>query len=267
MKAQTRQLAQDMAKRRIIDVAQGAGRLQTPMTQLLGTLDTYGVLPPTVDALEVFGMHGLWDTRDYVGRCSSLEFYEFRPTPRTRPNTEVIVADSIEAVKTGALRRDRYDLILSDNPSRSPFGKGYVEHFDLFPDLLRYIDDGVLVLSVLPPGTDLAPEHARRRQEFYGEGRPLRRRGRGRLPGAPRRGRPALSRVPLHLPQRRPGIPGLRLQEVTGAVGSASSARSLRSKAPGRRALEVRQRHRAQHAARGGRRAIGARFSPDGYTM
>jgi hypothetical protein len=174
MKAQTRQLAQDVVKRRIIDVAQGAGRLQTPMTQLLGTLDTYGVLPPKVDALELFGMHGLWHTRDYVGRCSSLEFYEVDPTyaayaARTLPNTEVIVADSIEAVKTGALRRDRYDLILSDNPSRSPFGEGYVEHFDLFPDLLRYIDDGVLVLSILPPGTDLAPEHARRREEFYGK--------------------------------------------------------------------------------------------------
>jgi hypothetical protein len=30
MKAQTRQLAQDMVKRRIIDVAQGAGRLGAP---------------------------------------------------------------------------------------------------------------------------------------------------------------------------------------------------------------------------------------------
>ena len=67
-----------------------------------------------------------------------------------------------------ALEKSSPDLILSDNPSRSPFGRGYVEHFDLFPDLLRYIDDGVLVLSVLPPGTAVAPEHARRRQEFYG---------------------------------------------------------------------------------------------------
>ena len=58
MKAQSRQLAQDSVKRRIIDMAQGAGRLQTPMTQLLGTLDTYDVLPPAVDALELFGMHG-----------------------------------------------------------------------------------------------------------------------------------------------------------------------------------------------------------------
>jgi hypothetical protein len=177
MKAQTRQLAQDVVKRRIIDVAQGAGRLQTPMTQLLGTLDTYGVLPATVDALELFGMHGLWHTRDYVGRCSSLEFYEVEPTyaafaARTLPRTEVIVADSIEAVRTGGLHRQTYDLVVSDNPSRSPFGKGYVEHFDLFPDLLHYIDDGVLVLSILPPGTEFAPEHARRRRDFYGTADP-----------------------------------------------------------------------------------------------
>jgi hypothetical protein len=177
MKPQVRQLAKDTLKRRIIDAAQRAGRLQTPMTQLMGALETQEALPPTIDALELFGMHGLWHTRDYVKRCSSLEFYEVEPTyaafaARTLPRTEVIVADSIEAVRTGGLHRETYDLVVSDNPSRSPFGKGYVEHFDLFPDLLHYIDDGVLVLSILPPGTELAPEHARRRRDFYGTADP-----------------------------------------------------------------------------------------------
>ena len=36
-------------------------------------------------------------------------------------------------------------------------------------DLIIFDNDGVLVLSVLPPGTDLASEHARRREEFYGK--------------------------------------------------------------------------------------------------
>jgi hypothetical protein len=177
MKVQTRQIAQDTVKRRIIDVAQRAGRLQTPMTQLLGTLDTYELLPPTIDALELFGMHGLWHTRDYVSRCSSLEFYEIDPTyaayaARTLPNTEVIVADSIQTVKARRLGRDMYDLVVSDNPSRSPYGNGYAEHFDLFPELLSHIDDGVLVLSVLPPGSEVSDEHARRRAEFYGKADP-----------------------------------------------------------------------------------------------
>ncbi|MGZ4268294.1 MAG: hypothetical protein ACXVFT_12540 [Solirubrobacteraceae bacterium] len=174
MKPQTRQLAQDTIKSRIIDVAQGAGGLQTPMTQLLGTLDTYGCAPAdgrrarAVRHARAVAHPRLRRALLVPGVLRDRSAYAAYAA-RTLPNTEVIVADSIEAVKTGALRGDKYDLILSDNPSRSPFGKGYVEHFDLFPDLLRYIDDGVLVLSVLPPGTELAPEHARRRQEFYGK--------------------------------------------------------------------------------------------------
>jgi hypothetical protein len=174
MKVQTRQIAQDSVKRRIIDVAQKAGRLQTPMTQLLGTLATYDVLPRDINALELFGMHGLWHTRDYASRCSSLEFYEIDPTyaayaGRTLPNTDVIVADSIETVKTGRLRRDKYNLVISDNPFRAPYGKGYAEHFDLFPELLGHIDDGVLILVFLPPRSQFSDEHARRRENFYGK--------------------------------------------------------------------------------------------------
>jgi hypothetical protein len=177
MKVQTRQIAQDSVKRRIIDVAQKAGRLQTPMAQLLGTLDTYELLPPTINALELFGMHGLWHTRDYVGRCSSLEFYELDPTyaayaARTLPNADVVVADSIETVKTGRLRRDKYDFVVSDNPFRAPYGRGYAEHFDLFPELLAHIDDGVLILVFVPSRTEFSDEHARLREKFYGKADP-----------------------------------------------------------------------------------------------
>jgi len=174
MKTQRRQIARDAAKRGIIDVAQKAGRLQTPMTQLMGTLDAYGVLARDIHALELFGMHGLWHTRDYVKRCASLELYEIDSAyaayaARTLSNTEVVVADSIETVKAGRLRRDKYDLIVSDNPYHAPYGKGYAEHFDLFPELLRCIGDGVLVLAFYPFRGEFSDEHERRREAFYGK--------------------------------------------------------------------------------------------------
>jgi hypothetical protein len=177
MNPATRQIARDSIKRRIIDVAQRAGRLQTPMTQLLGTLETYDVPPLRLDALELFGMHGLWHTRDYVNRCSSLEFYEIDPAyaayaARTLPNTDVIVADSIQAVKTGTLRRDRYNFVVSDNPFRAPYGAGYAEHFDLFPALLDHLDDGVLILVFVPSRSEFSEEHARFREQFYGKADP-----------------------------------------------------------------------------------------------
>jgi hypothetical protein len=177
VKTETRQIVLDRVKRGIIDVAQRAGRLQTPMTQLLGTLDAHEALPRDVHALELFGMHGLWHTRDYLHRCRTLELYEIDPTyaayaARTLPAADVVVADSIAAVKTGTLRRDTYNFIVSDNPFRAPYGKGYAEHFELFPDLLRYLDDGILILGFLPRRNDFTAEHARRRAEFYGKADP-----------------------------------------------------------------------------------------------
>lgn len=42
------------------------GKLQTPMQQVLLQLQIKELLPSRVDALEMFGMHGLWHTMDYV---------------------------------------------------------------------------------------------------------------------------------------------------------------------------------------------------------
>jgi hypothetical protein len=75
-------------------------------------------------------------------------------------------------VKTGALRRDSYNFIVSDNPFRALYGNGYAEHFELFPELLRYMDDGILILVFLPRRNDFGAEHARRREEFYGKADP-----------------------------------------------------------------------------------------------
>jgi hypothetical protein len=147
------------------------------MTQLLGSLRAREMLPTEMTALELFGMHGLWHTRDYAPHCRSLEFYEIDPVfaayaARGLPNAEVVVGDSIQAVRSGTLKRDKYTFIVLDNPSQSPYGDGYIEHFDLFPQILRYIDDGVLVLNFLLGVHDFSDEQARRRKELYGTVRP-----------------------------------------------------------------------------------------------
>ena len=176
--SQHRQIIRDRAKRGIVDLAQRyVPRLQTPMTQLLGSLRARAMLPTEMTALELFGMHGLWHTRDYAPHCRSLEFYEIDPVfaayaARGLPNAEVVVGDSIQAVRSGTLKRDKYTFIVLDNPSQSPYGNGYIEHFDLFPQILRYIDDGVLVLNFLLGVHDFSDEQARRRKEVYGTVRP-----------------------------------------------------------------------------------------------
>jgi hypothetical protein len=171
--SKTARVMRDRAKRSVIDLGQRVGRLQTPMTNLLGTLRAYDALPDRMTALELFGMHGLWHTRDYARHCASLEVYEIEPVfaryaARTLPNTEVVPTDSIRAVKTRALKRSSYNFIVADNPLK-PFGDAYVEHFDLLPDLFDYVDDeGVVIVNLLSEQVPLSDEHARRRQAFYG---------------------------------------------------------------------------------------------------
>jgi hypothetical protein len=177
MITETRQIMADRVKRAMVDVGQRVGRLQTPMTQLMGALRSNDMLPERLVALELFGMHGLWHTRDYVRHCASLELYEINPTyaayaARTLPNTEVVVSDSIAAVKADTLRKLKYNFIVADNPIRAPFGDGYAEHFDLFPEVLDKVDSGVLIVNFIGPRADFADEQARRRRAFYGTVRP-----------------------------------------------------------------------------------------------
>ena len=178
VQVEKQRILSDRAKRAVIDVGQRIGRLQTPMTQLLRSLEVYEALPTPLTALELFGMHGLWHTRDYVGRCSALDLYELNSAyaeyaARTLPRTRVMEADSIEAVNTGAVPRPAYNFIVIDNPVEGTFGPGYVEHFDLFPQVLAIMDDpGVLVLNYVHPDVDFDDDHAEGRQRFYGSVRP-----------------------------------------------------------------------------------------------
>jgi hypothetical protein len=177
MTSKSVRVIRDRAKRGVIDLGQRIGRLQTPMTNLLGTLRAYDALPDRMTALELFGMHGLWHTRDYARYCASLEVYEIEPVfakfaARTLPRTEVVPTDSIRAVKTRTLRRPSYNFIVADNPL-APYGDGYIEHFDLLPDLFDYVkDEGVVIVNLLSEQVPLSEEHARRREAFYGRTHP-----------------------------------------------------------------------------------------------
>jgi hypothetical protein len=166
------QILKDIFKRKFMDAARRGNRLKTPMDVLIGQLSVHGYLPGRLDALELFGMHGLWHTRDYFPFCGALEFYEIDPlyaayARKTLAGSRVHVKDSILTVREGRLDQRKYNFIVIDNPA-TPFGNGYIEHFDLFPHVLNYIDEGVLTLNFLHDPPVLSEEHSKRRQEFYG---------------------------------------------------------------------------------------------------
>lgn len=69
-------LAKDYAKRKVLELFQKSDRCKSPFQVILLILRHYDILPSPMIALEVFGMHGLWATKDYAHYCDYLELWE-----------------------------------------------------------------------------------------------------------------------------------------------------------------------------------------------
>lgn len=180
-----KQTVEDFIKRKIINIARRkrTGRLKTPMDIVVLTLQIHKLLPKPLIALDLFGMHGLWVTCDYAHLCDYLELWEIEPiyakfARKFIPKAVVKIGDSIKAVKEKRLLRENYNFIVIDNPIWSPYGPGYCEHFDLFPDVFSYLGkSGVLVINVILDiglytsalsKKQIPQKWIDRRKEFYG---------------------------------------------------------------------------------------------------
>jgi hypothetical protein len=154
----------------------------TPMCRVLRELERRGVTLTELAALEVFGREGVWHTQDYAGRVERLEVWEIdesfeRGLKRNLPRATIKITDSFTEVK---LTRNKFGLVVIDNPM-SVYGK-YCEHFELFPDIFRVLDDEAVIIvnvvsSISPEARTTYPylfskEHLDRRRTFYGTHRP-----------------------------------------------------------------------------------------------
>jgi hypothetical protein len=148
------------------------------MQRLLRKLRREGVRFSDLQALEVFGSTGERHVLDYVGRVKSLEVWEIDASCEAAlrlnlPGAEIKITDSFaEAVRSDR----RYGFVVVDNPTGT-YGGGRCEHFDLFPDLFRLLDDqAVVVIDVLSKLSRrtrrkfphlLDDQHLARRRAFY----------------------------------------------------------------------------------------------------
>lgn len=104
-----------------------AGKLQTPMRQVILQLQIRNLLPERIDALEMFGMHGLWHTMDYVRYVDALDFFEIDSVylglakrKLSKYNVKFHCEDSIAYI---GRTEKMYSLIVSD----SPFGGNFYD--------------------------------------------------------------------------------------------------------------------------------------------
>jgi len=102
------------------------------------------MLPEKLIALDLFAFVGTTTAMDYAHLTEHLEMWEINPyyakeAKRNLPNAQVVCGDSINAIKTGLLRRKEYNFIVIDANVKSAFDDGSYESFGVFPYALNYI--------------------------------------------------------------------------------------------------------------------------------
>jgi len=150
----------------------------SPTQRVFRELRRRGVRTESASAVEVFAGTGFRHTIDYRRDVGQLEVWEINPAheaalEKNLPGATVVITDSFAEVARTARR---FEIVVVDN-TITTFGRGYVEHFDLFPGLFRIVaPESVLLLNVcpqVPPELRSDERRLARRAEFYGTDRPF----------------------------------------------------------------------------------------------
>lgn len=159
MGEESRRFVKDYVKSRLYRVLQRRqGKLVTGMQSLLIQLRAKELLPDRIDALEMFGMHGLWHTLDYVGVVHSLDMFEInekylKQSKRTLAgfNVRYFQQDSIAYISSCP---PSYNLVIADIPFAGPFyNSNGLANF--LPDMIRICKGKSVIvmncaMSILP---------------------------------------------------------------------------------------------------------------------
>jgi hypothetical protein len=143
----------------------------TPMYQVMRGIESRGVSLHKLTALELFGHTGKMHTVDYAPFVKSLEVWEIDPDcelalHENLPDARIRIVDSCKQL---LVSEGTFDLIVVDSWTRM-FG-GHIEHFELFPDIFRVMNEfTILILNIMPEiytNTFLEKDHYQRRRTFY----------------------------------------------------------------------------------------------------
>jgi spermidine synthase len=137
------------------------------MRRIVEKLPIWKIELGELDALEVFGGDGSWQTYVYADKVKSLEVWEWdgdkvKTCKQNLPNAEVVQGDSFE------LKTEKKDLIVIDNP-QNVYGHHKCEHFDFLPRLPELLNKGGIVIFNInkdPFGDNI--EWDLRRRLYYG---------------------------------------------------------------------------------------------------
>lgn len=124
-------------------------KTKTGMQNVLLQLKVKDLLPSHIKAVELFGMHGLWHTLDYVDITDSLDMFEINKRylelskiKLKKYNVKYFNQDSIKFINE---TNQKYNFIVAD----IPFGGNFYESSGLpyfFSDFIRIADDSSVII-------------------------------------------------------------------------------------------------------------------------
>jgi hypothetical protein len=124
----------------------------TPMCQVIKTINNKWGGVSKFNTLELFGFDGSFHSRDYFNQVNTLDVWEIDENCKTRleknlPGANILIVDTFKQIKVC----DKvYDMVICDNPM-STYGDGYCEHFSIFPDVFNIMKtDSILILNICP---------------------------------------------------------------------------------------------------------------------
>ena len=147
--------------------------------ELINKLENKGIDFSKLNAIELFGRDGTWQTKKFAEKVKDIEIWEINPKWENKlkeniPNAVVKIRDSISMLKTeGEL--PKFDLIIIDNPM-NVFGNtqkdsdDYCEHFEVLENFHKLCQNDVLIVFNVnrkPFDYMKNPLWVKRRNEFY----------------------------------------------------------------------------------------------------
>ena len=151
--------------------------------ELISKLEVYDIKFQSLNALEMFGRGGNWQTAIFEKKVKTLEVWEIDPKwenelKKNLPNATIKILDSVSTIKDGK-NLTKFDLILIDNPMNTYGPKlnsdnldTYCEHFDVISHIERIIGKEAIVIFNVnrkPFDYNKFPMWKKRRDEFYGD--------------------------------------------------------------------------------------------------
>ena len=146
--------------------------------ELIEKLEKHNIDFSQLNAIELFGRDGTWQTKIFSKKVKNIEIWEVDPYWKSKleknfPNSKIAIQDSIDVLNIEK-NLPKFDLILIDNPMnvyRKLNGENmYCEHFDIIQNINKISqDESLVIFNVNRKPFDYIqyPLWEKRRNEFY----------------------------------------------------------------------------------------------------